>query len=50
MGTRMAFLTSITDSCGVAAHFEGQQGLVEMADDCLFAAKKAGKGLVRPAA
>lgn len=40
-------LGQVTISCGVAAHPEGQQGLLEMADDCLFAAKKAGKGLVR---
>lgn len=40
-------LGRVTISCGVAAHPEDQQGLVEMADDCLFAAKRAGKGLVR---
>ena len=40
-------LGQVTISCGVATHPEGQQGLVEMADDCLFAAKRAGKGLAR---
>ena len=40
-------LGQVTISCGVAAHPEDQKGLVEMADDCLFAAKRAGKGLVR---
>lgn len=40
-------LVQVTISCGVAAHREGQQGLVEMADNCLLAAKRVGKGLVR---
>lgn len=43
-------LGQITISCGVAVYREGQQGLVEMADDCLYAAKKAGNGLVRATA
>ena len=43
-------LGQVTISCGVAAHPKGHQGLLEMADDCLFAAKRAGKGLVRATA
>ena len=39
-------LGPITISCGVSAHPEGQKGLLDMADDCLLAAKRAGKGLV----
>jgi len=40
-------LGRVTISCGVAAHREGQQGMLETADDCLRTAKRAGKGLVR---
>jgi len=43
-------LGSITISCGVSAHPEGQKGLLDMADDCLLAAKRAGKGLVMASA
>ena len=40
-------LGRVTISCGVASQAEDHQSLVEMADDCLLAAKRAGKGLVR---
>lgn len=39
-------LGQVTISCGVSAYPECQQGLLEMADDRLLAAKRAGKGLV----